>query len=268
MKKLLFAILILTASSVKAHTVDRYGGWYNVEIDSSPYDLHYRFYQEVGKTGINDFEYRSMMDDIYAVWGSTFISECSRYKIVNALLEKRVDNYLKYPEGVFRSSVPFDLSELSKDCVEGLTFDDKPPQTEFRYNFEAEEGILSGLDILISSTASGGHYISAGTADFGTASYIVNITSAGTYYVWGKVLSLDGSRDSFYTYLDGINEEIYDTSTNTWSPDWQWTLVNKRVGGQPDGYRSFDLSIGTHTISFRGREVGTGLDKIQITNKR
>ncbi len=93
--------------------LDRYGGQYNVIPDTSPYEFHYRFYSDPGQTGVNDFEYRSQLDTITTIWKSTdTLSECSRWKAANLILETRMDIYMDYPPGVSRSSVPWDATSL------------------------------------------------------------------------------------------------------------------------------------------------------------
>lgn len=107
------SILFIILMPCFSWAIDRYGGQYNVVLDTSPYTFHYRFMVDPGQTGVNDFEYRSQMDDIYAIWNATTsISECDRWRTVNELLEKRVDPYITYPVGVFRSSIPFDSTSL------------------------------------------------------------------------------------------------------------------------------------------------------------
>lgn len=107
---LLFLISILSfyTPAQCVPPLDRYGGEYDVYPDSTT-GVRYKFWTE---PLINDFEYRSMMDNLFVVWGaSNSISECDRWRMVNILLEKRIDPYITYPVGVFRSTVPFD--ELS-----------------------------------------------------------------------------------------------------------------------------------------------------------
>lgn len=106
-------IALLCGLTLMSNALDRYGGQYNVVPDTSPYTFNYRFYRDPGKTGVNDFEYRSIMDDIYKIWNSSNVmSECDRWKACNLLIQTRVDPYMKYPPGVQRSSVPFDETSL------------------------------------------------------------------------------------------------------------------------------------------------------------
>src|SRR5262249_736851 len=75
--------------------------------------------------------------------------------------------------------------------------------------------------------------------------------------------------DSFFVSADGGVEDVYDLAEGTWSASWQWSTVNGRAGGdQPLAIdpRIFDLSVGTHTITFRARETQSVLDPFIITN--
>jgi hypothetical protein len=119
------------------------------------------------------------------------------------------------------------------------------------------------------SGAFGGKYISTSTADSGKAAWTFNVATAGVYVVWARVKSPDATRDSFYVKMDSGVEDVYDTAEGTWGPNWQWTRVNGRNGtGIPLTLnpRTFSLSAGSHTLTFRGREVGTKIDRVIVTN--
>jgi hypothetical protein len=117
--------------------------------------------------------------------------------------------------------------------------------------------------------ASAGQYVSSPTANSGTVSLTFNVPSAGTYYVWGRVLAPSASGDSLFVSMDGGVEDVYDVAENVWSPLWQWTKVNGRgVTGIPLTLnpRTFVLTAGSHVIAFRMRDANSKLDRIFITN--
>ncbi|MEZ4272384.1 MAG: hypothetical protein R3C68_13455 [Myxococcota bacterium] len=96
----------------------------------------------------------------------------------------------------------------------------------------------------------------------------MTIPKSGDYIVWARVLAPSGSADSFFVSVNGVDEDIYDAAEGTWSAQWQWTRVNGRNGGTSTALnpRIFNLNAGLNTLTFRGREAGTGLDVIFVTN--
>jgi len=131
---------------------------------------------------------------------------------------------------------------------------------------EAESAsLVSPMAITSDNNASGGKFISTGAEESGTATYTIDISVAGDYVVWCRLLAQDTSHDSVYVSMDGGVEDIYDTTT-AWSPDWQWTAVNGRnTAANP---RVFSLTAGRHTLVIRGREVNTPIDQLLVTNDR
>jgi len=69
--------------------------------------------------------------------------------------------------------------------------------------------------------------------------------------------------------VDWANKDVYDVAEGKWAAQWQWTVVNGRgTSGAPASIspRQFYLTAGQHTITIDGREAGTRLDQILITN--
>jgi hypothetical protein len=64
------------------------------------------------------------------------------------------------------------------------------------------------------------------------------------------------------------SEVPYHTALETFSSNWQWTRVNigTSTGTATDEPRVFNLSAGTHTLIFRGREANSALDQFIICN--
>jgi len=248
MKKLLIvSIFILTAFSLARATppLDRYGGHYDVDPDT--FGIHYHFYVE---PDINDFEYRAMLTDIFTLYDATdALSECSRWKVLNVLLELRIDPYITYPPDVFRSSVPFDLKTLNV-CKEGESFYQIP-------TIEAESATLTGSwSIQSSSYASRGEFISASLPwnvdpATGTARFLIEVTSSGTYQMWTRT-SVPGSvYNSLLVAIDTSPATTLSVSTSTQNGSWQWTL----------NPQTYDLGNGLHYIWFWDVDPGVGLDK-------
>ena len=117
--------------------------------------------------------------------------------------------------------------------------------------------------------ASGGHYISTSVADSGTATFGITVPTAANYYVWCRVLAPDPNRDSFYARANASSEDIDDDAEGTWSPSWQWTVLNGRAGTNVPltiNPRLLTFAAGSNALIFRGREVGSKLDRVLVTN--
>jgi len=117
--------------------------------------------------------------------------------------------------------------------------------------------------------AFGGQFVKTTSSNAGTDSWTFSVPSSGTYYVWGRVRAIDGVHDSFYVKMDSGSEDVYDCAQGTWSSSWQWTKLNGRNGTTTPltlNPRTFSLSAGSHTLTFRGREADTWLDRVIVTN--
>ncbi len=149
------------------------------------------------------------------------------------------------------------------------------PATTSKYlylPFEAESAVLAAPMAVASDTnASLGRFVQTSAADSGSATFPVNIPVTDVYFIWCRVFSPDYDHNSFYFSVDGGMEDIYDTAQGTWKNAWQWTVVNGRGGTNSTtalaiNPRTFLLSAGLHSMVLRGREAGTGLDQILVTN--
>ncbi len=123
---------------------------------------------------------------------------------------------------------------------------------------EAESGTLtSPMQVGSDTDASEGQYIEVpngnGNNGTGAAQYAFNLSSAGDYYVWGRVLPATHSDNSFYVSMDGAADV-------TWSIDptssWVWAQVGQ----------SYSLSAGSHQLLIKQREDGSKLDRLIITS--
>ncbi len=134
----------------------------------------------------------------------------------------------------------------------------------------AEDGTLTSPMVVGSdSGAFGGQYIKTTTANAGSGAWTFSVPSSGTYFVWGRVRAIDEVHDSFYVKMDSGSEDVYDCAQGTWSPNWQWTRLNGRGGTSNPltiNPRTFSLSAGSHTLTFRGREAETWLDRVIVTS--
>lgn len=142
-----------------------------------------------------------------------------------------------------------------------------PPPTLVYLTYEAESGtLISPMVKTTDTTASGGSYIQTTTDNTGTATYSINIPNSGSYMIWCKVLFVSGGSDSFFVSVDGT-EDIFGgaiAGSIVYSPNWMWIKLNSGNGATIP--KIFNLTIGNHSLVFRGRESGAKLDKFVITN--
>ena len=94
----------------------------------------------------------------------------------------------------------------------------------------------------------------------GEANYSISIEESGEYVIWGRVFSPDYGLNSFFVEIDEEGDNIWEIQL---SSVWIWNLLKIRFTADPI---IFNLSSGSHTLKIKGREDGTKLDKILITN--
>ena len=135
---------------------------------------------------------------------------------------------------------------------------------------EAESPTLTSPMASVSdSTAFGGKYAVTTVANSGTGAWTFNAPVSGTYYIWCRIKTANPDQDSFFVKMDSGAEDIYDAAGGVWSGTWHWTRLNGRgSSGQPLAIdpRTFSLTTGSHSLTFRGRETLTQLDRVILTN--
>lgn len=174
------------------------------------------------------------------------------------------------------SITAYDTSN-NESCFSGEVSKFISVPTSVNIYLEAESATLtSPMQILNSSSASGGAYISvpnaAGTG--GKAILNFNLTQAGDYAIWGRVIAPTSSDDSFHISIDAdtIDNSAVDAVSTIWDvqqgTSWVWDRVSMRVNDTTfaNTNRIFTLSSGSHVLYINRREDGTQLDRIFITN--
>jgi hypothetical protein len=116
------------------------------------------------------------------------------------------------------------------------------------------------------AAASQALYIRSSVNNSGTASFSINVARSDSYVIWCRVLAPSDLSDSFFVSMDGGPEINFAAAQGIWTDTWQWILANDSDAGVNP--KTFALSAGQHTLVFRGREPGTSLDQILVTNDR
>ena len=135
-------------------------------------------------------------------------------------------------------------------------------------SLEAESGSLTAPMVIQSDpAASGGSFVEVpqGTGDNtndatnggpGEVSFSIDVTEAGTYFLWARTLAPNARGEKRSFYVTGNGARIREWLVLR-SPIWKWRKVGKVV-----------LSAGNFNLAFRQRDDGTKLDLIILTNDR
>ncbi|MEV2271277.1 glycosyl hydrolase family 28 protein [Nonomuraea africana] len=128
---------------------------------------------------------------------------------------------------------------------------------------EAESGTVTApMQILLDPAASGGSYVSVAPGNnsqtaapsTGHATLTFAVPDPGAFKVWARVIAATSGDDSFWVRSDG------GTWTN-WNgiplgTSWHWAQLPV----------TYELSAGTHTVTFAYREDGARLDRVAISS--
>ena len=138
--------------------------------------------------------------------------------------------------------------------------------------FEAELGkIEAPIEADKDKKASNSQYASPppGAGNFvGSIEYRILIPKQTKYYIWGRVIAPHGGNDSYFVTWDGEDRGEND-GVNVWDTvqtvTWQWDMVMGRGHSDP---KAFELTRGEHTLRMWGREAGTKLDCLFISDNQ
>lgn len=146
------------------------------------------------------------------------------------------------------------------------------PQPFQYFWFEAEAGApTSPLRTPTDTTASGGRYLDVTPGNNSTnsaptngrATYTFNVTTAGTFRIWGRTIAPSDSDDSFWVQVDGGTWQRWNFIART--STWTWDEVHHENNGAITAL-TFSLPVGTHSVTIAYREDGTRLDRVLVTN--
>ncbi|RCG25940.1 carbohydrate-binding protein [Sphaerisporangium album] len=135
---------------------------------------------------------------------------------------------------------------------------------------EAEGGTVTApMQRASDGAASGGSYVTvapgnnsqASAPSSGYATVTVNVPSAGTYKIMGRVVAPADTDDSFWVRVDGgawVN-------WNDIAPGASWHWADITNDAASDTLVTYDLAAGDHTLTFAYREDGARLDRVLVT---
>ena len=190
--------------------------------------------------------------------GKKYYFAATAYNSSNA--ESGYSSEISYTVPASSTSSSSTTSSSTTTNTSGLTPDYNTSATIFA--LEAEDGSINNpMKAAADSNASSGAYILVpnGGGSNGSTTYTFQVTSAGKYVVWGRVLAPNNNDDSFFVSMDGGSNSLWATTTST---KWVWDKVSNRGGADPVFY---NLATGKHTLTIKQREDGTKLDCVVIT---
>ncbi|NLE75687.1 MAG: hypothetical protein GX605_02895 [Chloroflexi bacterium] len=125
-----------------------------------------------------------------------------------------------------------------------------------RMAFEAEVGgVVWPMTATLDESASGCFHLSSGVANRGHVSFGLPITAPNTYFIFARGRGESWSGNSFWVSVDGGAEKIWEMEPGPGGWDWLWDQV-----------LSVQLAPGSHTLTFRAREAGAHLDRVEIAS--
>ncbi len=131
--------------------------------------------------------------------------------------------------------------------------------------FEAEIATLTKhMYIGIDGKAFGCQFIyssrNAGGGE-GTGSINIDIPTAGTYFLWARLLGQGETRNSFFVKIDNGTEYVLEVPAYN-----RWIWVQLPVARGSADPAPFVLTAGPHTLHIRGRENYARIDRVVLTN--
>ena len=130
---------------------------------------------------------------------------------------------------------------------------------------EAEDAQVTGFDVGLDGTASGGSYVYApdgsgsswSPSEDNKVEFCFTVGAAGTYELQTGVWADAGTNDSFWVKVNGVSHGRWDTAINT-------SYEDDMVGVSTADPLILDLPAGDHSVEILLREDGTRLDWVAL----
>jgi hypothetical protein len=186
--------------------------------------------------------------------GQTYYFAATSYTVDN--LESALSKELVYAIPASGSKTPVSGGNEAKIWIEAEDAVLYPPMEE-NWNTDASAGGYVWVP------PGGGNLYSISGGN-GSAEYTFEVQQAGTYLLWGRVISNSTVEDSFFVAVDGETPIEWHTQLGG-TETWIWDQL--RDGPVSDNQVVYlDLDAGQHTLTVKQREDGTKLDKILLSN--
>lgn len=120
--------------------------------------------------------------------------------------------------------------------------------------------VLVAAAVLFSASKAQAAACAAPSTDMGSVTSTVNITTAGTYRAWSRIMSGTASTDNSYMLeIDGNTCYTVGDLAGMPAGSWQWVDYQN---GTTTSKINVSLTAGNHTIKMIGREDGVKLDRV------
>jgi hypothetical protein len=185
-------------------------------------------------------------------WPGTLTSPLNLYEAQLRYRQNRGDNDVPPPPPVVDE-------DTNDDDPPAPPVPDPTPSGAVQLWLEAEAGTLNRPMVVASDAeASGGRYIWVpnGSGGGGKATYRFSVPRAGSYAIWGRVISNSANDDSFMVALDDASTPVRWNTRHGGQETWVWDTLPLPLA----------LEAGPHTLTISRREDGTKLDALLITD--
>lgn len=141
------------------------------------------------------------------------------------------------------------------------SYSDTPVQPATSYSYYVTAYDAAGNNSSASNTAPVTTPCAALPTDKGVATTTINLSEAGTYKIWSRVMAPDTTNNSYYLQVDGDCGTVVGDSGITANT---WTWVDYKDGNSSSKI-TMALSAGSHSIKMIGKETGVRLDRLIFT---
>ena len=152
-----------------------------------------------------------------------------------------------------------DGSQIATSASNSYSDTSVQPATTYSYYVTAYDA--AGNNSSASNTATVTTPCAAIPTDKGVATTTINLSEAGTYKIWSRLMAPDVTNNSYWLQVDGDCGTVVGDAAIA-ANSWAW--VDYKDGTSANKV-TVSLSTGSHTIKMIGRETGVKLDRLVLT---